>query len=610
MINLLQHFKDLTVHPKNAEELKGLILQLAIQGKLTKKWREQNPDVQPASVLLDKIQEEKAQLINKKKIKKEKLDPVNLDEVYFEVPDNWEWERLGQIGFVFNGDSVNKSVKEAKYSGLKEGYPYIATKDVGYLNDKIDHNNGVRIPFDEPKFKIAKKGTVLICSEGGSAGKKMGIVGEDVCFGNKLYALEQYGNIESVFIQSLYGSEAFQSAFKENMTGIIGGISRNSFAKLYIPLPPLEEQKAIVEIVNQLFAEVEALEEQTKARVQLKEDFVTSALQQLTTGDTITQWSFLQDHFKTFFTEKTGIKKLRESILQLAVQGKLTSHWRSDNPDVEPASVLLDKIKAEKAQLIKDKKIKKEKPLPEITDEEIPYDLPEGWTWCRMGELGFIQGGGTPSKSNPTFWGGDIPWVCPKDMKRPFLDSSIDQITLDGVENSSAKIVNEGSILFVVRGMILAHTFPIGINTKSVTINQDMKALSPHLKGISEYMVTILKGLSNDILDGVERSSHGTCKLQSHFYYNLLIPFPPSKEQKAIVEKVNALMDLCDRLEQEIDHSTTQVEQLMQSCLREVFLPAGGTKEGEGAGKSIKEKGYGTDRKVMLAAEGKSDYGK
>src|SRR5690554_3382271 len=130
-MQLLEHFKELTIHPKNAKELKSLILQLAIKGKFTKTWRDKHPNVEPASVLVEQIKAEKAQLIKEKTIRKENLDLVEMDKVYFEIPDSWVWERIGNIGFVFNGDSINKSLKESKYEGQSDGYPYIATKDVG-----------------------------------------------------------------------------------------------------------------------------------------------------------------------------------------------------------------------------------------------------------------------------------------------------------------------------------------------------------------------------------------------------------------------------------------------------------------------------------------------
>ncbi|QSE96553.1 restriction endonuclease subunit S [Fulvivirga lutea] len=559
-MKLLEIFKDLTVHPKNAQELKGLILQLAIQAKLTKKWREQNPNVQPASVLLKKIQEEKAQLIKEKKIKKENIPPVDLAEVYFNIPDSWVWERLGQIGFVFNGDSVNKSIKEAKYANLKEGFPYIATKDVGYLNDPINHDNGVKIPFNEPKFKVARKGTVLICSEGGSAGKKMGILEQDSCFGNKLYAIEQFGGIQSVYIQSIYGSESFGSAFKESMTGIIGGISSSAFKSLYVPLPPLEEQKAIVEIVNQLFTEVEALEEQTKVRVQLKEDFVTSALQQLTTGDTIEQWSFLRDHFKTFFTEKSSVKKLRESILQLAVQGKLTQHWRSENPVQETAAELLEKIKAEKAQLIKDKKIKKEKPLPEITEDEIPYELPEDWVWCRLGEVVSLKSGQDLKPSE---------YSDKEDFGLPYITGASnlkdEKVIINRWTNAPRSLAKKGDLLLTCKGSGVGKMGWLHVD--SAHIARQIMALDTFLspldfvKIIMDVNAMTYRRNANGLIPGIDRNT----------VLYTLIAFPPSEEQQTIVTKVNALMALCDALEQEIENSTNQVEQLMQSCLREVF---------------------------------------
>ncbi|KYG72657.1 restriction endonuclease subunit S [Roseivirga spongicola] len=563
-MKLLDLFQELTIRPKNAEELKGLILQLAIQGRLTRNWRKQNPNVEPASTLLKKIQKEKAQLIREKKIKKEKLEPVDLDEVYFEVPETWEWDRIGQIGFLFNGNSVNKSIKESKYSGLSEGYPYIATKDVGYLNDTIDYNNGVRIPFDEPKFKVARKGTVLICSEGGSAGKKMGIVEEDVCFGNKLFALEQFGNIESVYVQSLYGSESFQIAFRDNMTGIIGGISRNSFAALYIPIPPLEEQKAIVEIVEQLFKEVEALEEQTKSRVQLKEDFVTSALVQLTNEDTSKSWSFLRPHFNEFFTEKSGVKKLRESILQLAVQGKLTKHWRKRHPELvsgpNSASTLLAKIKAEKEELIKAKKIKKEKPLPEITEEEIPYELPEGWVWSRLGEIITLKSG---QDLKPHEYSDSEVIGLPYITGASNLQN--ERVLISRWTNAPRSIANKGDLLLTCKGsgvgkMGWLEEPEAHIARQIMAINTISSELI-YIKLFLDINLSFFKNAANGLIPGIDRKT----------VLNMRLPLPGLEEQLAIIQKVNTLMALCDQLEQAIEEGEVQIQQLMQSCLKEVF---------------------------------------
>jgi type I restriction enzyme S subunit len=153
------------------------------------------------------------------------------------------------------------------------------------------------------------------------------------------------------------------------------------------PLPPLEEQKAIVTVVETLFKEVEQLEQLTIERITLKEKFVVSALNQLTTNNIKQEWAFLQEHFHSFFNEISNIKKLRETVLQLAVQGKLTADWRANNPDFEDASALLKQSK-EKTQLIKIKKIKKRKNLYcHCCKGRNSYELPKGWVWCRFGDL-------------------------------------------------------------------------------------------------------------------------------------------------------------------------------------------------------------------------------
>jgi len=257
--------------------------------------------------------------------------------------------------------------------------------------------------------------------------------------------------------------------------------------------------------------------------------------------------------------------------LQEAIEGKLTADWRTQNPDVEPASELLKRIAAEKAQLIKDKKIKAQKLLPPITDEEKPFELPQGWEWCRLGDLGIIQGGGTPSKSMKGFWGGDIPWICPKDMKRKYLNSSIFQITPEAVKNSSAKIIDERSVLFVVRGMILSHTLPVSINTENVTINQDMKALTPYTIGSDEFIALSLIGSSKAILKRVRTSTHGTCRLESDVYFNWIIALPTYEEQQEILTKVEKLLALCDQLETQISQNQSHAEQLMHAVLKEAF---------------------------------------
>jgi len=283
-----------------------------------------------------------------------------------------------------------------------------------------------------------------------------------------------------------------------------------------------------------------------------------------------------KDKLKNEIThQQTLLKKLRQQILQEAIQGELTTDFRAQNPDIEPAGELLARIKAEKEQLIKEKKIKKQNPLPPISEEKKSFELPEGWVWCRLSDFGKIKGGGTPSKGEPSFWDGNIPWICPKDMKKKYLNRSIYQITSEAVGKSSAKLIPPNSILFVVRGMILSHTFPVAINTEIATVNQDMKALVPFISEIDEYLHLVLTGSAGDILKQVKTSTHGTCRLESDVYFNWVVGVPPLPEQKIIFTKVEKLLAICDQLETQITTDQTHTEQLMQAVLKEAFSQSG-----------------------------------
>ena len=226
--------------------MKNSLLQAAIQGKLT----EQLPSDGDARDLLRKIHTKKAKLVAEKKIKAEKpLPPISDDEIPFDLPDNWCWCRLGEVCQMYTGDSIAESEKKAKYRGLADGFSYIGTKDISFDN-QIDYDNGVRIPF-ENNFRRARSVSVLMCIEGGSAGRKIAITDREVCFGNKLCNF----NAEEVSNRYIYfylQSSAFKKFFVDNVTGIIGGVSLKRLNLIPFPLPPLDEQKRILERLEDL----------------------------------------------------------------------------------------------------------------------------------------------------------------------------------------------------------------------------------------------------------------------------------------------------------------------------------------------------------------------
>lgn len=153
------------------------------------------------------------------------------------MKQGWEIKKLSEIGRIFNGNSINERVKKDNYSDLIDGFPFIATKDVSF-DSLIDYENGIKIPFAEKKlFKIASSNTPMICAEGGSAGRKIGFTNQDICFGNKLFALATHKGIESKFVYYYYFTSSFQQYFATEMAGIIGGVSMNKFKDIEIPLP-------------------------------------------------------------------------------------------------------------------------------------------------------------------------------------------------------------------------------------------------------------------------------------------------------------------------------------------------------------------------------------
>lgn len=201
---------------------------------------------------------------------------------------NWEYKKLGDIAEIFNGNSINADEKKAKYTDLEDGYPYIATKDVGFDNT-VDYDNGIKIPFNDSSFKIARSNSVFVCAEGGSAGKKVAFIEQDVCFGNKLFAIypKDFEKINSRFIYLYVQSDSFVNSFKKLLTGIIGGVSQKKFANIEIPLPPLEEQKRIVKILDEKFAQLETVKANAKANLQNAKDLFQS---QLTKAFSNTTW--------------------------------------------------------------------------------------------------------------------------------------------------------------------------------------------------------------------------------------------------------------------------------------------------------------------------------
>ncbi len=481
--------------PQLADSLRAAVLQAAIKGELTERSSENARD------LLLQIQTEKADLQQKGSLKKTKAPaPVTADEVPFDIPENWVWVRLGEIGETNIGLTYDK--KDISDKGT------IILRSGNIQNDKIDLSDVVKINADIPQNKMCQKGDILICARNGSkslVGKSAIINEEGFSFGAFMAIFRSPFN---PYIFYYLQSPLFRSAFDGVGTTTINQITQDNLRNRLIPLPPLAEQQAIVEKLTRLLAEIDRLkaEEQSLASLQ-----------------------------------KAYPQTLRASVLAAAVRGDLNERSQ------EHARDLLLHIQNEKQALQAKGSLKKTKAPAPVTADEVPFDIPENWVWVRLGEIGQIISGGTPKTTHSEYWeNGDIPWITPADMRSlnsKYIERGARNITKLGLKSSSAQLLPKGSVLFSSRA-------PIGyvaIAQNEMATNQGFKSVAPFKTEMSEYLYFVLLALKSEI----EKLGTGTTfkEVSGTTVANVAIPLPPLSEQQAIVEKLNRLLAEIDALE-------------------------------------------------------------
>lgn len=561
---LEQHFETAFAAPDGIEKLRELILTLAMQGKLVP----QDPSDPPASQLLKQIETEKSRLRRDGKIKGSRpLPAINSSGMPFQLPEGWEWVRLGSIGNVFNGNSINASEKDANYRGV-EGIPYIATKDVGYGLESLNYENGVFIPENQNQFRVAHKGAVLLCAEGGSAGKKCGITDRDICFGNKLFANELFCEIPPRFILYVYLSPVFRAAFEAGMTGIIGGVSIAKFIELPIPLPPLNQQQRIVAKIDQLMARCDELDklrsEQDEKRLTVHAAAIKRLLSASADNDFADAWQFITQHFAELYSVTKNVAELRKAILELAVRGRLSDQDDKDGSAIET----LAKVALERRRL----KIQ-ESTNPIRDPKPLGYEIPGSWEWQCLGDL---------LVSGPT--NGFSPRAV--DYETPVRSLTLSATTSGVFKGEHAKFIADeispdsdlwlrnGDILVqrgntleyvgvpaVYRGEPNCYIYPDLMMKLRVSSELDTDFL--HFAMSSEPGRNFLRERASGTSGTMPKINQKTLK-------SLPIPIPPIQEQRRIVAKINRLMSLCDALDESIDAAANQQTALLNAVMAQM----------------------------------------
>ena len=543
MKELLGNFELVATAPGGIEFLRKLVLELAVRGKLVPQDRRD----ESASELLKRIAAEKARLVKEGKIRAPKeLTPITEEEKPFELPRGWEWVRFGVIGTC----RLGKMLDEAKNSGKK--VRYLRNTNVQWGRFDLADIKELRLEKKELGEYQVSNNDLLIC-EGGEPGRCAiweSEKGGYVAFQKALHRFRSDGAIlpKYLFNYMRYFSENGLQVYFTGAT--IKHLTGQSLEQVLVPLPPLPEQQRIVARVQELMAVLDRLESKSAEAEALRAKALASTSSSLAGASSLSErrasWARMDKSFDALARRPEDVKALRSTILELAVRGALVSQDKND----ESASELLKRIAAEKTRLVKEGKIRAPKELALIREEEKPFQLPRGWVWVRLGEIGNIISGGTPDINKVEYWSNArIPWVCPKDMKHEIINSTIDKISQKAVTECNLNIVDENTILIVVRGMILAKKVPIAISGAPLAINQDMKAIVPYRLEIVPYAPLFLAGRNDALKSLVEHSTHGTCKLETSKLLDFVLAIPPLAEQERIVARVDELVKACDRLE-------------------------------------------------------------
>lgn len=425
--------------------------------------------------------------------------PSNKNDLYntssdpLTIPSHWKWIKIEDAFEVARGGSPRpiKSFITNDANGInwiKIGDTLKGGKYITATKEKI-------IPEGVKKSRFVKKGDFIL-SNSMSFGRPY-ILDIDGCIHDGWLVLSQKKECYNKdFLYYLLSSPLVHNQFLDKVSGaVVNNLNALKVKSVWIPYLSLDEQIKIVEKIESLFEQIELYNQK---KIHLDD---------------------LQQNFP---------RKIEKSIIQYAIQGKLVKQDTSD----EPASELLKRILEQKDRMVKEKLIKKEKPLPPITEEEIPFDIPDTWEWARLGNLVLRNiGGGTPSKSIPEYWNGSIPWASVKDLKSNIIDSTQDTITELGLEKSSSNLIEKGNLIVCTR-MGLGK---IAINQMPIAINQDLRALYLPDQLEKEYVIYYFNTLT---LTGKGATVKGINLTELN---SLLIPVPPLNEQRRIVSKIKKM---------------------------------------------------------------------
>lgn len=522
------------------KKLHELILELAVRGKLVP----QDPNDEPASELLKRIAAEKAELVKQGKIKKQKpLPEISEEEKPFELPEGWEWVTLATVGEIVGGGTPKSDNPQF---WAKNGIKWITPADLYGLKGKYITSGARDISpagLSNSSARLMPKGSVLFSSRAPIG--YVAIADAELSTNQGFKSCVPYIKESAEYIYYFLlasakkiDAEASGTTFKEVSGAIV--------SKILLPLPPLSEQLKIVSRANELMSLCDQLEQQSLTSLDAHQQLVETLLGTLTDSQNAEElaenWTRISEHFDTLFTTEASVDALKQTILQLAVMGKLVPQ----DPNDEPASELLKRIAQEKAQLVKEGKIKKQKSLPPISDEEKPFELPEGWEWSYLSDIGILARGRSKHRprNDPTLYAdGTIPLVQTGDVARSNGCINTYSALYNQLGLSQSKLWNKGTLCIT----IAANIADSGILNFDACFPDSVVGFTPYE---NEIPVLYFHYFMMTIKSTLEKFAPSTAQknINIDILSQLFFPCPPLEEFHRIVDKVQNLLSVCDVL--------------------------------------------------------------
>ena len=564
---LLTHYERIADAPDAIVRLRRFILDLAVRGKLVG----QDPNDEPASELLKRIAAEKARLVKAGEIKKSKAKPVNMADTPFELPKSWKWAALGDL--VLYDAGIKREPKT-----LHQELWLLELEDV----EKDSGRLLVRVTASERESKSTKSEFCV----------------DDILYGklrpylNKVLVADVpgYSTTEIVALRpflplcSTYCALALRRPdFVDYVTRLGQGTKmprlRTEDATIApFPLPPLAEQHRIVAKVDELMALCDRLEVARAKREATRDRLATASLARLNAPDLDpttfrNHAAFALENLAPFTTRLDQVKALRQTVLNLAVRGKLVEQ----DPKDEPTGEALERIRIEREGLVQRKIIRRERPLAKIGTDEPPFEIPLQWRWKRIGEVALFTQYGTSTKSIPSEQG--VPVLTMGNIQ--------DGVVVWGNEKKIPATSDEFPALFLKKFDLLynrTNSAELVGKTGIYLGEDDCKTFASYLIRVQlsktssspRYMNLVMNApvfRETQIIPLIKKQT-GQANVNGTALKNMLVPLPPLPEQHRIVAKVDELMALCDRLGINLGIADTGRQHLLESLLRDVLVPS------------------------------------